>query len=362
MAQFQQALSLERVSKRYGEVVAVDAVSLTVERGRFLTLLGPSGSGKTTILMAIAGFVSPSDGEIRLDGAAITHLPPEKRNFGMVFQGYALFPHLSAAENVAFPLRVRRRPRTEIEERVRHALDLVQLGGLADRMPQQLSGGQQQRVALARALVFTPHLLLLDEPLSALDKKLRAELQVELKDLHQRIGLTFISVTHDQDEALSMSDEVAILRNGRLVQRGEPQALYERPASRFVADFLGKSNFLKGRVEETTPDGFAYRCGGARFVQSAPPGEFAPGAEILVALRPEKIDLVRNGASPANRITGRVATWSYLGAEMHLQVETHDAGRLAVTLPTWRQPGLPTTGDEVTLGWDADASIRVAED
>ena len=242
-------LALREVSKHYGSLAAVDRVSLEVPRGQFLTLLGPSGSGKTTLLMIIAGFVEPSAGDVLVDDARITHLPPEKRNFGMVFQGYALFPHLTVFDNVGFPLRVRGMPRADAAGRIRGALDLVQLGALAERYPRQLSGGQQQRVALARALVFTPDILLLDEPLSALDKKLRAELQWELKQIHQRVGTTFIYVTHDQEEALSMSDEIAIIRDGRIVQAGPPRALYERPATRFVADFLGKSNFIRGRVD-----------------------------------------------------------------------------------------------------------------
>ncbi|MFL5334564.1 MAG: ABC transporter ATP-binding protein, partial [Geminicoccaceae bacterium] len=235
-------MELRAISKRYGTFTAVDAVSLRVERGQFLTLLGPSGSGKTTILMAIAGFVAPSEGAVLLDGRDITALPPERRDFGMVFQGYALFPHMTVAENVAFPLRVRGLSRAGRDAKVRAALDLVQLARFAERRPAQLSGGQQQRVALARALVFDPDLLLLDEPLSALDKKLRAELQEELKALHRRVGRTFVNVTHDQEEALSLSDQVAILNHGRLVQVGPPEVLYERPRTRFVADFLGKSN------------------------------------------------------------------------------------------------------------------------
>ncbi|MBM3524592.1 MAG: ABC transporter ATP-binding protein, partial [Alphaproteobacteria bacterium] len=248
-------LHIRNLVKRYGSVAAVDDVTFTVERGRFVTLLGPSGSGKTTVLMAIAGFVEPTSGRILVGERDITDLPPEKRNFGMVFQGYALFPHLTVAENVAFPLRVRKIGASETTERVKRALDLVQLGTLGERLPRQLSGGQQQRVALARALVFEPELLLLDEPLSALDKKLRAELQWELKALHQRVGLTFIYVTHDQDEALSMSDEIAILRDGKIVQSGGPGELYDKPRSRFVADFLGKSNFITGVVEHADAAG-----------------------------------------------------------------------------------------------------------
>jgi len=360
MASLRESLSVRNLSKHYGATRAVDDVSLDIPRGKFVTLLGPSGSGKTTILMAIAGFVQPTAGDILVDQAPITPLPPEKRNFGMVFQGYALFPHMSVAENVAFPLRVRKLGRAEIETRVKDALALVQLGQLADRKPQQLSGGQQQRVALARALVFQPALLLLDEPLSALDKKLRAELQVELKDLHRRVGLTFIYVTHDQEEALSMSDSIAILRDGRLVQEGSPDALYERPATRFVADFLGKSNFLAGRVTGVHGDGFAYESDGTRFVQKGDsPG---PGASALVALRPEKIDVLAGRQDADNVVEGTIAAWSYFGAAYSLLVDTAALGRLQVMVPAWRCPVEPAEGRPVRLGWSADASVPVRDD
>jgi putative spermidine/putrescine transport system ATP-binding protein len=360
MSELRQSLVLRRLSKRYGATAAVDDVSLDIQRGEFLTLLGPSGSGKTTVLMSIAGFVEPSGGEILLDGTPIGHLPPERRNFGMVFQGYALFPHLTVARNVAFPLEVRRLPRVEIDRRVAEALALVQLGPLAERLPRQLSGGQQQRVALARALVFSPHLLLLDEPLSALDKKLRAELQVELKELHRRVGLTFIYVTHDQEEALSMSDRVAILRDGRLVQHGAPSELYERPLTRFVADFLGRSNFLSGRVEASDGDGFAYRVGQNVFRQL---GGARDGEEVLIALRPEKIEIVREGGrAPENILGGALAQWTYVGTAFHLLVDTAEAGRMSVTVPAWRHGTPPEIGDRMTMGWDRDASIRVEDD
>jgi putative spermidine/putrescine transport system ATP-binding protein len=361
VASLRESLAVRNLSKHYGATRAVDDVSLAIARGRFVTLLGPSGSGKTTILMAIAGFVQPTAGDILVDRAPITALPPERRNFGMVFQGYALFPHMTVAENVAFPLRVRKVARAETEARVREALDLVQLGHLADRRPQQLSGGQQQRVALARALVFQPALLLLDEPLSALDKKLRAELQVELKDLHRRVGLTFIYVTHDQEEALSMSDGIAILRDGKLVQEGTPDALYERPATRFVADFLGKSNFLAGRVEAVRHDGFSYTVDGARFVQHGP-ADLAQGAAALVALRPEKIDVLGDGDSAENSIEGTIAAWSYFGASFSLLVDTPALGRLQVAVPAWRCPVEPAEGRPVRLGWSGEASVRVLDD
>ena len=352
------ALVASGITKRYGSVKALDDVSLSVARGRFVTLLGPSGSGKTTLLMAIAGFVQPDSGQLLLDGAPIQHLPPEKRDFGMVFQGYALFPHLTVAENVAFPLRVRRIAKADIAERVREALDLVQLGAMAGRLPRQLSGGQQQRVALARALVFRPSLMLLDEPLSALDKNLRVDMQDELKNLHERIGLTFVCVTHDQEEAMSLSDEVAILHKGRLVQAGAPADLYEHPASRFVAGFLGRSNFWRGTVEMAQGGGFTYMVGASRFQQAGAP---AAGA-LLIALRPEKLMVIDSHAGgPVNQVAARVAACSYLGDAWLVQADVADLGRLQVVMPTWR--GIqPRPGDALQLGWDADASVAVTDD
>jgi putative spermidine/putrescine transport system ATP-binding protein len=356
------SLIIRNVRKLYGSTAAVDDVSLTVAGGEFLTLLGPSGSGKTTILMMIAGFTEPTSGAILVDTRDITHLPPEQRNFGMVFQGYALFPHLTVAQNVGFPLTVRKRPRAEIEERVRSALDLVQLGSLAERMPKQLSGGQQQRVALARALVFSPDLLLLDEPLSALDKKLRAELQWELKSLHSRVGTTFIYVTHDQEEALSMSDRIAILRDGKLVQIGGPAELYEHPATTFVADFLGKSNFIGGTVEAAGSDGFSYRVGGARFVQAGNGTRPMAGERVVLALRPEKMQLSSAPTEQGNCLAGEIATWSYLGTAMHLRVRTSEIGEMTVTMPTWRAEIAPEANRKIWLSWQPDASVLVRPD
>ena len=357
------ALALQGLTKCYGSFTAVADVSLRVERGEFLTLLGPSGSGKTTILMCIAGFVAPTAGAILLDGKDITPLPPERRDFGMVFQGYALFPHMTVAENVAFPLRVRKLSAADREAKVRAALDLVQLQGFAERLPRQLSGGQQQRVALARALVFDPALLLLDEPLSALDKKLRAELQEELKALHRRIGRTFVNVTHDQEEALSLSDRVAILNHGKLIQEGAPAHLYEQPRTRFVADFLGKSNFLQGEVRESVPGGFVIGAGATRIVQVVAENHRpAHGSRVLLSLRPEKITLMAEQDEADNVVEGRIAAWSYLGAGFGLNVETPDFGLLRVALPTWRAPIAPREGLAVRLGWSAAASVPVMED
>jgi putative spermidine/putrescine transport system ATP-binding protein len=357
------ALALQGLTKCYGSFTAVADVSLRVERGEFLTLLGPSGSGKTTILMCIAGFVAPTAGAILLDGKDITPLPPERRDFGMVFQGYALFPHMTVAENVAFPLRVRKLSAADREAKVRAALDLVQLQGFAERLPRQLSGGQQQRVALARALVFDPALLLLDEPLSALDKKLRAELQEELKALHRRVGRTFVNVTHDQEEALSLSDRVAILNHGKLIQEGAPAHLYEQPRTRFVADFLGKSNFLQGEVRESVPGGFVIGAGATRIVQAVAENHRpAHGSRVLLSLRPEKITLMSEQDEADNIVEGRIAAWSYLGAGFGLNVETSDFGLLRVALPTWRTPIAPRDGLAVRLGWSAAASVPVMED
>jgi putative spermidine/putrescine transport system ATP-binding protein len=357
------SLHVRGLSKHYGRVRAVDDVSFSVRRGEFLTLLGPSGSGKTTLLMTIAGFVDPTAGDILVDDRVITHLPPEQRNFGMVFQGYALFPHLSVRDNVAFPLAVRRIPRADIARRVRQALELVQLVPLAERTPRELSGGQQQRVALARALVFEPELLLLDEPLSALDKKLRAELQWELKSLHQRVGMTFVYVTHDQDEALSMSTEVAILREGRIVQQGPPAHLYERPRTRFVADFLGKSNFLAGRVEAVDGDALAYRVGRHRFLQAGDGAPRHPGAPVVVSLRPEKIALLADGAAgPVNRAPAEIVGWSYFGTALHFRLREPELGEVTVTRPSWRLDVPLEAGRRVWLAWDPDAGTVVEDD
>ena len=355
-------LNIDSLSKFYGGFTALDSVSLGIRRGEFLTLLGPSGSGKTTLLMSIAGFVLPDRGDILLDGRSIGHLPPEQRNFGMVFQGYALFPHMTVADNIAFPLKVRKRPAAEIKQKVDAALDLVQLSSRADRYPRQLSGGQQQRVALARAMVFTPHLLLLDEPLSALDKKLRAELQDELKRLHRRVGLTFIYVTHDQDEALSMSDRIVVMRDGRVVQQGSPTELYDRPATTFVADFLGKSNFLRGKVEALAPGGFVLAHQGARIAQASADGEApAVGTDVVIALRPEKVGIVRDGEAADNRLKGVVSEWNYFGSQFRLVVDTLEFGPVAVVIPAWKCGEPPAIGAPLTLAFERDAGTLVAD-
>jgi len=357
------ALIVDRVGKQYGDFTAVDDVSLTIEPGRFLTLLGPSGSGKTTLLMMIAGFVSPTRGRIFLGDTDITNLPPELREFGMVFQGYALFPTMSVRDNIGFPLRLRSVARERIRSEVDRMLDIVELGGLGDRMPRQLSGGQQQRVALARALIFNPKLLLLDEPLSALDKKLRSDLQEELRTLNQRLGTTFVFVTHDQDEALSMSDEIAIVDRGRIIQRGSPKELYERPASHFVADFLGKTNFITGCVKAVDAASLTYAAGPLTLRQhlGAQSGVTAD-QPILVGLRPEKVAVsISQPGDAMNAVQGTIVSCAYLGADHHVRVDTA-IGSMQVIAPAWRSKFDPQPGIPVWLSWADDASVVLADD
>ncbi len=359
--QHRSGLRLEHLSKKFGSFAAVDTVDLHINRGEFLTLLGPSGSGKTTLLMMIAGFLDPTAGEIFLDGNAVSELAPEKRNFGMVFQGYALFPHMTVKGNIAYPLEVRRQSRSDIDARVADMLELVQLQPFADRHPRELSGGQQQRVALARALSFGPEILLLDEPLGALDKKLRGDVQEQLKDIHQRLGTTFVYVTHDQEEALSMSDRIVIMDQGRVVQIGTPSELYERPKTAFAADFLGKSNFIEARVEAS--DGPALICdaAGQRLKQRDSGRSPALGDPIELALRPEKIGLAitQDEATEANVIESRIKRLTYFGAVLEVVAETGGMGDLTVQIAAWRQDKSFQVGQRVWLHWTDDAAVIV---
>ncbi len=279
---------LDRLDKRFGGVVAVSDLSLPIEPGEFITFLGPSGSGKTTTLMMIAGFEFPTGGEIYIDSHPIVRTPPYRRNIGMVFQNYALFPHMTVAENMGFPLRQRGMDKRVIASRIADVLEIVQLSGYQGRYPRQLSGGQQQRVALARAIIFNPRVLLMDEPLSALDKQLREGLQLEIKRLHEQLGITFIYVTHDQREALVMSDRIAVMNNGRIEQVGSPADLYDRPVNRFVASFIGESNFLEGTVLGIEGDRVVVSLGGAT-VKALGHRPAQIGALVALAVRPEKI-------------------------------------------------------------------------
>ena len=356
------SLEIRRLTKAYGEHLAINNVSISVERGKFLTLLGPSGSGKTTILLAVAGFVAPTRGEILLDERNITGLPPEKRDFGMVFQGYALFPNMTVEENIWFPLRVRGIGRAAAVPKVKAALDLIRMGHLASRYPAQLSGGQQQRVALARALVFQPNLLLLDEPLSALDRQLRGELQWELRAIHRQVGATFINVTHDQEEALSMSDEIAILREGQVEQMGAPMELYQRPATRFVASFLGESNFIKGRLVGCEAGSFRIESGGETLVTTGLPRMAEPGSDVLLALRPEKVSLTRARPDGPNALQGMIVDAKFQGANHHVQFDTSVLGRVTVVLPALGLDLDLWPGATGWIGWSPDSTVVVRDD
>jgi len=352
-------VQIQQLSKHFGSLRAVEDVSFDIRAGEFLTLLGPSGSGKTTLLMMIAGFSRPTRGSIRIADQEIVHLPPHKRNIGMVFQNYALFPHMSVGENIAYPLRLRKRGKAEIEERVRHVLDLVQLGGYQDRKVSQLSGGQRQRIALARAIVFEPRILLMDEPLSALDKQLRETMQIEIRKLHDRLGMTTISVTHDQREALTMSDRIAVFSHGRLAQIASPSDLYEKPANRFIAAFIGESAFLP---LTPTDRGLAYA---GRTIETAD-GQRPPAGKALLMLRPERLKIVEAGpADGGNAFPGQVVTVVFQGDSLLFEVRLDGGDTVFARLPNRAEDlrRLPQAGARVTLGLDrADARIVQAED
>jgi putative spermidine/putrescine transport system ATP-binding protein len=345
------------VQKTYdGERLVVQHLDLDIRRGEFLTLLGPSGSGKTTTLMMLAGFESPTAGEILLDGKPITRTPPHKRHFGMVFQNYALFPHMTVGANVAYPLSVRNVPKTEQAERVAKALAMVRLGGLAERFPSQLSGGQQQRVALARALVFEPQLLLMDEPLGALDKQLREHMQIELKELHRQLGVTFVYVTHDQGEALTMSDRVAVFSDGAIQQIDPVECMYERPANRFVAGFVGDSTVLKGTVRAADQE----RCGMAlpdgRVMAGVNVNGAAAGAQVEACIRPERIVLHRQPIERPNILHATVAGVIYFGDHLRLLCNV-GAGQAESTVKVPLAAGAPpSTGDAVWLEFPPDVT------
>ena len=352
------------IGKTYdGATRVVDDLHLDIARGEFLTLLGPSGSGKTTTLMMLAGFERPTAGHIRLKGKSIESLPPYKRNFGMVFQNYALFPHMTVGENLAFPLSVRGIGKDAAAQRVKRALDMVRLPGMESRMPAQLSGGQQQRVAVARALVFEPQLILMDEPLGALDKQLREEMQLELRGLHDRLGITMVYVTHDQSEAMTMSDRVAVFQHGRIQQVDDPRRLYERPSNLFVASFIGESNRLKARVVE---DGAAGECvvqieGGIR-VRGLAAGACRAQAPATVSIRPEHVDVVAATApvNADNQLPARVAETIFLGGHVRVRLQTA-AGELVANVSVQAAHALPAAGAEAVAQWAAASTVVFPE-
>jgi spermidine/putrescine ABC transporter ATP-binding subunit len=344
----------------YGDVVAVDHIDLDVTSGEFLTLLGPSGSGKTTMLMAIGGFVIPDEGVILLDGRDITEVPPYKRNVGFVFQSYALFPHMTVAQNIGFPLEMRRQRRPEVERKVKEVLELVRLGGFASRYPRQLSGGQQQRVALARALVYEAPLLLTDESLGALDKKLREAMQLEITEIHRRLGITVIHVTHDQDEALRMSTRIAVMNAGRIEQIGTPTEIYRQPSNRFVADFIGRSNFLEGTIAEVGPDGAGWMVTD-RGLRLAVPASVQRGQKVTLAVRPEAIRLTRSAEGSAdakvNCCRGVLEQAVYGGASVDFVIALEGGDRVQATGGGEGLSLLAAAGDAVRVVWDREASV-----
>ena len=348
-------LELHNVFKLFGSVKAVDDVSLNIEHGEFLTLLGPSGSGKTTTLNMIAGFEIPTSGDILLENEDITTVAPNRRSIGMVFQNYALFPHMTVYDNIAFPLKMRKIISAKISTMTREALKLVKLPGFETRYPNQLSGGQQQRIALARALVFRPKILLMDEPLGALDKKLRDHMRREIKNLQESLKITVIYVTHDQQEELTMSDRIAIMNNGRIDQLDKPVELYESPATLLVADFIGLSNFLEGRVAETNGNRAVIATKEGLKVWVRMPTRMETGEEISVAVRPEKIQVLadeQDGPDEiVNRFTGRIEEIGYLGEAKIYRVGL--APDVIIEAKVQSAPGAQKydVGDKIVVGW-----------
>jgi spermidine/putrescine ABC transporter ATP-binding subunit len=363
-------ISFRNVSKRWGSAVAVDNVSLDIEPGEFFALLGPSGCGKTTLLRMLAGLEVPSEGEVLIDGQDMGDIPPNKRAVNMVFQSYAVFPHMTVANNVAYGLKVDRVPQEERDRRVQEALDLVQLGHLAARMPDQLSGGQRQRVALARALVKKPKVLLLDEPLSALDAKLREAMRFELSQLQQKVGITFIMVTHDQDEALAIASRIAVMNKGSIAQIGTPSDLYEFPSSRFVADFIGSVNMFEGKLVSDKPEEALVRCAELEPYPVHVPHAVA-GQEkstVWVAIRPEKMTLHKDGETPPavqgcpaahNIAKGEIKEISYLGDISIFHVQLAGGRLIRVSRPNrsrWDQDNFDW-GEKVWVSWDGSSPV-----
>jgi putative spermidine/putrescine transport system ATP-binding protein/spermidine/putrescine transport system ATP-binding protein len=359
-------LALSGLTKTYGETIAVDTVTFRIATGEMVALLGPSGCGKTTTLRMIAGLIEPSAGDIQIGGRSITNVPVHKRNIGMLFQNYALFPHLSVGQNIAFGLEMRGVRRAEAARRVKDALALVQLGHLGDRLPTSLSGGQQQRVALARALVIEPSVMLLDEPLGALDKSLRESMQVELRQLQQRLGITTVIVTHDQEEALTLADRIVIMRAGRLEQIGTPQEIYSRPVSRFVAGFIGASNFLRGYVagQEGGTALVALQGGSRLTVQSA---SAPPAGEVMVALRPEAISVqpfTGDHDTAVNATPATIEQIIYRGSLTHLYLRMDDGAPLLAfhqNRAGERAPADLSPGGRVIARWTEENNHLVAD-
>ena len=350
---------IDNVTKRFGVVTAVDAVNLEIARGEFFCLLGGSGSGKTTLLRMIAGLEFPDEGQVTIDGEDMTHAPAYARPVNMMFQSYALFPHLSVEKNVAFGLQEEKRPKAEIVERVREALAMLDMQDFGARKPHQLSGGQRQRVAFARALVKHPKILLLDEPLAALDKKLRERAQVELVRLRERVGITFIMVTHDQEEAMSMASRIALMQDGRIVQVGSPRELYDAPVSRYVADFFGGANLFEGKLTRAERGEGVAECAEAGVTLRGQCAEVSvQGASVTVMVRPERMQLSRTQPTADNAVRGRIASIVFLGG-FHACRVTLESGKIVLARLSpaeFMSAGAPAPGDDIYLSWPALAA------
>jgi putative spermidine/putrescine transport system ATP-binding protein len=347
-------IRFDGVSKYYGPLCVVDKLRLDIEKGEFVSLLGPSGSGKTTLLMMLAGFETTTEGQIFVDGYRVNDLPSHRRDMGVVFQNYALFPHMTVGMNVAFPLQMRGVPKSEIADRVKRALDMVQLSAMIDRKPSQLSGGQQQRVALARALVFEPRVLLMDEPLGALDKNLREQMQFDIRALHRSLGLTIVFVTHDQGEALTMSDRIAVFNKGKIEQIGTPRQIYDEPQTRFVAEFIGETNLIEGVVTTSDDGTTGIRMGDGSTVWIGAGLDKASGEAVSASLRPERITLGGAGEldGPYNRIEATVADCVYQGD--HLRVQLTGASGRSYIARLDRKSAEPARGAKVTACFSPD--------
>jgi putative spermidine/putrescine transport system ATP-binding protein len=345
-------VAFDHVQKSYdGEVLVVKDLNLEIAKGEFVTMLGPSGSGKTTCLMMLAGFETATHGDILLGGRPINNIPPHKRGIGMVFQNYALFPHMTVRENLAFPLEVRKIGKSERERMVKDALDMVQMGDFASRRPAQLSGGQQQRIALARALVFKPELVLMDEPLGALDKQLREHMQFEIKHLHENLGITVVYVTHDQSEALTMSDRVAVFEDGRIQQLAAPDDLYERPDNAFVAQFIGENNTLKGKVLAKDGDFVTVEVEGGLTVRALSVNDGGVGGLSRLSLRPERVALTSEGP---NATEARVLELIYLGDHIRCRLEVAGNDQFVVKVPNGAGQKHLVVGETTPISWHSE--------
>ena len=343
----------DRVQKSYdGETLVVKDLNLSIGKGEFLTMLGPSGSGKTTCLMMLAGFETATHGEILLDGQNINNMPPHKRGIGMVFQNYALFPHMTVGENLAFPLEVRGMGKSEREAKVKRALDMVQMGAFANRRPAQLSGGQQQRIALARALVFDPSLVLMDEPLGALDKQLREHMQFEIKHLHETLGITVVYVTHDQGEALTMSDRVAVFNDGRIQQLAPPDELYERPQNSFVAQFIGENNKLPGTIESLDGENCTVRLETGEIIDATPVNVHETGQKTLVSIRPERVEFKPEMMPPgAHMIDAEVLEVVYMGDIFRTRMRVAGSDEFVMKSRNTLGQTKLSAGEKIRIGW-----------